>query len=127
MKVAEIYKQFICFATMINYNNKKFRATATSANGDVTEGTVFVYLQDGNMVTATYTGGNILSGHLIAIANADGHLDMRYHHINTSHILMTGHCSSIPEILENGKIKLHEEWQWTSGDHARGESILEEI
>jgi len=40
---------------------------------------------------------------------------------------MTGKCTSIPEILSNGKVRLHEEWEWTSGDKSRGCSIIEEL
>ncbi|MCH5689438.1 hypothetical protein LWM68_37470 [Niabella sp. W65] len=41
--------------------------------------------------------------------------------------LMTGTCSSVPEILPDGKIRLHETWQWTSGDQSAGTSIIEEV
>jgi hypothetical protein len=58
---------------------------------------------------------------------ADGSLDMRYHQINMKGELTTGICLSIPKILPNGKIGLHEKWQWTSGDKSSGESVLEEI
>jgi hypothetical protein len=40
---------------------------------------------------------------------------------------MTGRCHSIPEQLSDGRIRLHEQWQWTSGDLSSGESIVEEI
>jgi len=40
---------------------------------------------------------------------------------------MTGTCFSKPEIMDNGKIRLHETWKWTSGDKSKGNSILEEI
>ena len=40
---------------------------------------------------------------------------------------MTGICNSAPRIMTSGKIRLHENWQWTSGDLSKGESILEEI
>jgi len=40
---------------------------------------------------------------------------------------MTGICKSKPEILPNGKIRLHERWQWTSGDLSLGQSIIEEL
>jgi hypothetical protein len=30
-------------------------------------------------------------------------------------------------MLENGKIRLYETWQWTSGDLTKGTSIIEEI
>jgi hypothetical protein len=52
---------------------------------------------------------------------------MSYQHINRKGELMTGVCTSIPERLSDGRIRLHERWQWTCGDHSTGESIIEEI
>jgi hypothetical protein len=52
---------------------------------------------------------------------------MRYHQINHNNELMTGLCKSKPEMLENGKIRLHETWEWTSGDKSKGQSIIEEL
>lgn len=40
---------------------------------------------------------------------------------------MTGKCFSKPQLLEGGRIRLIENWEWTSGDFSRGESIIEEI
>ena len=40
--------------------------------------------------------------------------------------IMTGNCKLVPEVLENGKLRLHETWEWTSGDKLKGKSILEE-
>lgn len=37
---------------------------------------------------------------------------------------MTGMCFSRPEITKNGKIKLYENWKWTSGDKSNGKSIF---
>ena len=51
---------------------------------------------------------------------------MRYHQINHKGEIMTGKCSSKPEILPNGKIRLHETWEWTSGDKSKGTEIIEE-
>ena len=56
----------------------------------------------------------------------DGNIDMRYHLVNEKAELMTGTCISKPEILNNGKIRLHESWEWTSGDKSKGQSIIEE-
>lgn len=112
---------------MINYHNKTFRPSSTPGNGDVNEETVFIYRQDGNIVTASYAGGNVISGHLIAFVDEKGSLDMRYHHINTNHELMTGTCASTPVLMEKGKLVLHEKWQWTCGDMNKGESVIEEI
>lgn len=111
----------------IKYNNKRFRSVANSETGEVGDGTVFHYHQTGNIVTAEYSGGEIVSGHLIAICDSEGGLDMRYHHVNTKGELMTGLCRSTPEILADGRIRLHETWQWTIGDRSSGQSLLEEI
>jgi hypothetical protein len=112
---------------MINYNNKTFIPKTISQNGEVSPQTVFVYKQSGNILTSEYSGGKIIKGHLIGIVDKKGNIDMRYHQINDNNEIMTGTCHSIPEILPNGKIRLHEKWEWTSGDRSKGESTLEEV
>ena len=111
---------------MINYNNKIFRAAANTPNGETSSETVFYYKQEGNILTANYQGGKIIFGHLLGLVNERGEIDMRYHQVNDKGELMTGICQSKPEILANGKIRLHEEWEWTSGDRSKGTSMLEE-
>ncbi|MDX2361636.1 MAG: n-acetylglutamate synthase [Crocinitomicaceae bacterium] len=111
----------------MNYHNRKFRAVSNSENGEITTEMIFHYQQSGNVLTCSYSGGVISSGHLIGIVNDSGEIDMRYHQVNTSGEIMTGICASTPKIMENGKIQLIENWQWTSGDCSKGSSILEEI
>ena len=96
----------------MNYDGKKFRPLQNSNNGETTQDTIFHYQQTENILTSEYAGGKI---------------DMRYHQVNTDGELMTGFCSSKPEITKDGKIRLHESWQWTSGDRSQGNSILEEL
>jgi len=93
----------------INYNGKTFKSVSNTDNGEVSAETIFHYSQQGNIVTATYSGGGILAGSLIAVVDEQGVLDMRYQHVNDRYELMTGTCVSTPEVLENGKIRLHEE------------------
>ncbi|APU09608.1 n-acetylglutamate synthase [Cellulophaga lytica] len=111
---------------MINYNGKIFRPANSSKNSETSNDTVFTYKQNGAILTADYAGGNIKKGHLIGLVDAAGVIEMRYHQVNTNNQLMTGKCTSTPEILPNGKIRLHEKWQWTSGDKSTGNSILDE-
>lgn len=111
---------------MINYNNKAFRSISNTENGETSGETTFAYRQRGNILTADYSGGRIQQGHLIGLVDDKGRIDMRYHQINDKNEIMTGRCKSVPEILENGKIRLHEVWEWTSGDRSKGESIIEE-
>jgi hypothetical protein len=112
---------------MIKYNGKTFRPLQNTPNGETSDETIFVYQQEGNILISNYSGGKIVSGHLIALVDAHGNLDMRYHQVNTEGVLMTGICRSVPEIMEGGKIRLYEKWRWTSGDLSEGESILEEM
>ena len=111
---------------MINYNNKSFRPISNSENGETSNETVFHYKQTGNILSSEYSGGKIKYGHLIGLVDANGTIEMRYHQVNDKDQLMTGICFSKPEILANGKIRLHESWKWTSGDQSKGESIIEE-
>jgi hypothetical protein len=112
---------------MINFDNKRFHSVSTTTNGDVTGETIFEYQQAGEVVSATYAGGAIEFGHLIGLIDSEGVLDIRYHHLNTLGMLMTGICRTIPELLSDGRIRLHETWKWTSGDESEGVSVLEEI
>jgi hypothetical protein len=112
---------------MTNYNNKKFIPLFNSDNGETSAETIFHYQQEGNILTCRYTGGRIITGHLIGLVDKNGHLDMRYHQVNNLGQIMTGQCHSTPEIGQDGKLILHEEWQWTSGDCSSGKSTLIEI
>ena len=111
----------------MNYHDKKFRPVSNTPNGETSEETIFHYKQEGNILTCSYSGGQIKSGQLIGLVDPEGNIDMRYHQINTKGELMTGICQSTPEILNDGRIRLHERWQWTSGDCSEGNSVLEEI
>lgn len=111
----------------IDYNNRVFKSVSNSKTGEVSSETTFHYRQKDNLVWAEYAGGKIIFGTLIAKVLDDDLLEMSYQHLNKSGELMTGKCLSTPEIMENGRIRLHEKWQWTSGDLSAGESIVEEI
>lgn len=111
----------------MNYHNKKFRPVQNTENGETSAETIFHYKQEGNILTSEYAGGKIVKGHLIGLVDEAGAIDMRYHQVNDQGELMTGTCQSKPEVLPNGKIRLHETWRWTSGDESAGSSIIEEI
>ena len=111
----------------IDYDGRRFRSLNNSETGEVDAETCFEYHQRGDVVWAIYEGGAIRFGTLIATVDPGGILDMRYHHVNAAGELMTGRCRSIPELLPDGRLRLHERWQWTSGDGSAGESVVEEV
>lgn len=111
----------------INYHDRHFAPITTSGNGEAGSDTVFHYRQDGAIVWATYEGGTIRFGSLIAQVCTDGSLEMRYQHINAAGEFMHGRCRSRPEVLGDGRLRLYERWEWLSGDGSKGESVVEEI
>ena len=106
---------------------KIFVSVKNTSNGDVGEDTIFHYHQENDVVWAEYEGGSICKGHLIANILDDGKLDMRYHHVNLNGEIMIGKCLSEPEILQDGRLKFKEYWQWLSGDMSSGYSEIIEI
>jgi hypothetical protein len=111
----------------INLDGRTFRSVSNTDNGEVSARTLFHYRQSGAVVTADYSGGTIVAGHLIARMLDDGRLDMRYHHLNDQGELMLGTCLSTPERLADGRLRFKEEWQWLSGDQSAGYSEIEEV
>ncbi|REJ75394.1 MAG: n-acetylglutamate synthase [Acidobacteria bacterium] len=111
----------------VDYNRKVFRSVSNSPSGEVSGDTEFRYFQDGIVVWSEYEGGDIVKGFLIGVVAEDGSLNARYQHVNSSGLLMTGICDTKPELLHDGRLRLHETWQWTSGDRSSGVSVLEEV
>jgi SAM-dependent methyltransferase len=111
----------------LSYHERIFASVANSASGDVGAATRFHYRQEGGTVWATYRGGAVRLGTLIARVLPDDSLDVRYQHVTTGGELKAGRCLSRPEVLADGRIRLHERWQWTEGGSDAGESIVEEV
>lgn len=112
---------------MIHYHDRTFISTENTANGEVSSKTIFHYKQEGNIISATYSGGEIIKGFLIGIVNEDGSLKFKYNHVNTKNEIRGGKCVSTPEILEDGRIRLHENWEWLDAEDSKGKSIIEEV
>ncbi|WP_174523017.1 n-acetylglutamate synthase [Rossellomorea vietnamensis] len=112
---------------MINYDGRKFVSIENTANGEVSSKTFFEYKQEGNILSATYSGGEIVKGTLIGIVKEDGSLQFRYNHVNIKNVIRGGQCNSTPEILSDGRIRLQESWKWLDSTQSEGESIVEEV
>lgn len=112
---------------MIGYEGRTFRSVSNSAGGDVGAETRFAYHQSGDLIWATYSGGAVRFGTLLAKLDAAGNLDMRYHHVSADGSWKSGRCQSTPELLSDGRLRLHERWEWTDGATGSGQSIVEEV
>jgi len=109
----------------LNLNGKKFKSISNSNNGEVSSNTIFEYHQNGNVVWATYQGGEILFGTLSGRIEQKN-LFFTYQHQNKNGDFKTGKCESFIE-LNGDNLILSEKWEWTCDDYSKGESILEEI
>ncbi len=105
--------------------NFLFRKKNTE-NGEVDEDTVFAYHQKDNILWADYSGGEIIKRYLVGTVAENGELDFYYLHINEQKQVRIGVWHNIPQILDNGKIKLSEKWQWLNGDKSEGVSVIVE-
>ena len=88
---------------MINYDGRSFVSIENTANGEVSSKTIFEYKQEGHIISATYSGGEIVKGTLIGIVREDGSLQFRYNHVNTQNEIRGGQCVSTPKILPDGR------------------------
>lgn len=111
----------------ICYGKRRFAAVSNGTNGDRDTETVFEYRQSGGRVRARYSGPGIVFGSLVAASDASGSLDMHYRRFTPEGALRAGQCRTTPEVLANGKLRLHEQWQWTTGDRSSGRSILKDL
>lgn len=110
-----------------NLEGKVFRSLANTDNGEVDGDTRFQYHQKGDIVWATYEGGQVRFGTLSGYMETNGDLHFRYQHQNLAGEFMTGKCHSIPSESTNDKIRYEEHWTWTSGDQSSGTSMIEEV
>jgi hypothetical protein len=112
---------------VVTYDGKTFVSVQNTDNGEVSSKTIFHYKQEGRILSASYSGGEIEKGTLIGIVHDDGRLQFRYNHVNRAGKTRGGICTSTPEIMSDGRLRLHEKWKWTDSEGSEGESIIEEV
>ena len=93
--------------------------------GDVGEETRFHFEQDGERIYARYAGGDVVDGHLVGTVDGS-QWEIRYTQLDTDHETATGHSVGVVERLDDGRVRVEDEWEWESRD-GHGETVLEEI
>ncbi len=110
----------------INYHKKRFQVVSNSETGEVDSNTLFHYSQQDDVLWAVYQGSKIKLGTITGLVKEDNSLEFSYQHVNEEGLIRSGKCTSTPELMEDGRIKLHEKWSWDGEDHI-GESVVEEV
>jgi hypothetical protein len=114
----------------ITVEGRTFRGLHNVTHGEVSAETVFRYHQRGDVIWATYEGGEVVFGTLIGRVewSRTGTLTIRYQQLNRQGDFRSGQCITTIEVLAGGRCRLHESWRWTACE-PRGEagtSICEE-
>lgn len=106
-------------------DGRRFRARGEVAGGDVSADTTFEFSQQDNVISARYAGGSVVLGFLVG-RHLGETVEFRYAQLTTSGDTASGHSVDRIEVLPDGRLLLHEEWEWDSRDGA-GTSVLEEL
>ncbi|MBX0298233.1 hypothetical protein [Haloarcula nitratireducens] len=114
----------------ISLDGRTLVGVANTDASEVSGDTRFKFEQAGERIYAQYAGGDLVDGHLV-----DGHLvgtfdgtewDIRYSQLNLEHETASGHSVGTVELLDDGRVRVEDEWEWES-QAGSGESVLEEI
>lgn len=118
---------------MVSMDGRVLRSVANE-NGDVDAETRFEFHEEDGVVWARYAGGEIRLGFLVGTTSGtpswrttDGErLSFRYTQLLADGSMATGHSEDRIELLDDDRVRLHEEWAWDSQDGS-GTSVLEEL
>jgi len=91
---------------MINYDGRRFQPTGHGPDAPIT-----TYRQDGDLLWADLFGGKVRRGALCGRCDGEGVLDFTYSMVLKDGRVIAGHCRSTPEVLADGRIRLHEAWE----------------
>lgn len=110
---------------MTSMDGRVLRGVSNDGDGQVDASTIFHYHQQDDLVWAEYEGGAIRRGYLVGTSDGTT-LDFRYVHIDVDGTTHAGRSLDMIEVLSDGRVRLHERWEWDSREGA-GESVVEEI
>jgi hypothetical protein len=107
---------------VIDYDGRRFRAA-----GHGSESAVATYRQSGDLLWAEFSGGTTRRGAVCGRCAPDGILEFAYTMVLTDGEIIAGRCRSTPEVMDDGRIRLHETWERYGPHAATGVSTLEEV
>jgi hypothetical protein len=104
--------------TRLNYDGRRFSPSGSPAS-------VGRYHQDGDLVWAEFDGPTVRAGRLVGTCQPDGVIVASYCYLTPDGEPIAGSCVSTPTVLDDGRIKLAEQWRRLDG--SVGVSEIEEV
>jgi hypothetical protein len=112
-------------APELSLDGRTLVGVANDDAGEVGGETQFHFEQDGDRIRAQYSGGAVAEGYLVGTFDRS-RWDVRYVQINEAGETSTDHSVGVVSRLEDGRVRVEDEWVWESKPGA-GESVLEEV
>lgn len=104
---------------MPDYDGRRFRAEGSTA--------IARYRQEGELVWAEVSGGEVLRGAITGLCDPTGTLHLGYTIVLATGEVVCGHTVNTPEVAEDGRLRLRETWQRFRPEAASGTSYLHEV
>ena len=106
----------------MNLAGTTFRAVSNSRNGHLNSETQMRFTADDGIVVGTYGGGTITVGHVLAKRTSATELEMLYHGATSDGIHSAGTARATFSQDSEGRVHMHLDWQWLTGDRSKGQS-----
>ena len=106
----------------MNLAGRTFRAVSNSNNGHLNSETEMRFTADDGIVVATYSGGTIAVGHVLAKRTSATELEMLYHGATSEGIHSAGTARATFSPDSEGRLHMYLNWQWLTGDRSEGQS-----
>lgn len=85
------------------------------------------YHQDGDTLWGEFSGGRVRRGSIAGTCGPEGALRFGYCMVLADGQVIVGSCRSRPDLLDDGRIRLTEEWERYQPRPETGVSYLEEV
>lgn len=109
---------------MVDLDGRVFRATGDVEGGQVSRETEFRFRQSEDLVWGRYSGGAIRLGFFVGTSDGQT-VRFRYTQLGADGETASGSTTDRIEVLPDGRVRLHESWQWDSREGS-GTNVLEE-
>lgn len=112
--------------TYYHLNNKTFVTTGNEKGLSSTE-TKFHYQQHNDLITATYSGGQIREGQVVGRQTSPNEIELLFQCVTLANELKAGQSKGKIAEDADGKLLLSFEWHWLNGDQSGGMSYYKEV
>ena len=109
-----------------NLHNRRFIPIANE-KGLASGATIFHYLQEGDVITATYKGGAIASGNIVGRQTGPDEIALLFQCVTENRELKAGQSKGKITEDEQHNLLLTFEWNWLNGDLSGGFSYYREV